>query len=160
MTDSGFDRLEKKSTDWADREAGRLADRPVRTFGKWAAITLAGVLAATLFFGAIGFVAGWFNTGVDIVRPANVKEQYAQVIQSYKALEVAAQNVCAAKGVKPDPNSPTLLEDPNFAYVATYNNIKVDYNRRQNNIFEAKLVGPKGYPRNAPDLAVMEAKVC
>lgn len=156
----GWDRLEDRSGDWADREAGRFADRPARTTAKWLTIFGVGIVGLVVFFGVIGFAAGWFNTGKDIVSPNNVKKQYANVIEDYKAMEVAAANACQAVDTAQGRNDPSLIETAGFAYAAQYRHITVDYNRRQNNIFESKLVGPKGYPRNAPTLKEMQRRVC
>lgn len=43
---------------------------------------------------------------------------------------------------------------------AQYRKIAIDYNRRQANLFEAEKVGPPGYPKQAPTLTQMQAKVC
>lgn len=157
---SGRDDLGRRVDDALDREAGRLAARPLGTLLRWAGLVTAAVVALVLFFGALGWLVGWFGAGRDVASPANVRAQYAEVIGDWQAMEAAAGNYCQARAAKADQNSPTLLEDPAFAYAASYRRIAVDYNRRQANIFESRLVGPKGYPREAPRLAAMRARVC
>lgn len=143
------DRWEERANRWADR----FTNHPVL----WSALAIIGVV---LFIGVVGWAGGWINAAKEVVSPANVKEQYARVIEDYKAMEVAASNACGAEDSKGSRQGPTFLEDPAFAYKAQYRHITVDYNRRQNNIFEAGVVGPSGYPRNAPTLEEMQAEVC
>lgn len=156
----GYDRLDSRVDSWGNRQAGNLADRPGRTIAKWFFGIVGVILALSVFFGAIGFVAGWFDTGRDIVSPANVKAQYHAVIEDWQGMEAAAANACQAKEAARNQDDPTLVEHPELAYNAQYRHIRVDYNRRQQNLFEAKHVGPKGYPRNAPTLKEMQRKVC
>lgn len=147
----GFDRLEDRSGDWTDRQAGKLADHPKGTILKWFLGLVALVIVLGVFFSAIGFIGDWGSSAKKIVSPANVETQYQAVIDDWQALKAAAQNACDAKTSKTDENSPTFLGgDPSLAYAQTYRRVVVDYNRRQHNLFEAKLVGPKGYPRTIP----------
>ena len=101
--------------------------------------------------GALGWVFNWFGKGADIIGPQNVEEQYTQVIQDWESLKTAAENACAASSGPREKGDPVMVEDPAFAYGATYRRIVVDYNRRQKNIWEAGLVGPAGYPKEVGD---------
>ncbi len=141
-------------------EADRLADRPVRTAIRWGLGILAVVAVLTLAVGAVGFVGGWFNAGKDIVSPTNVKAQYAAVIEDWEAMQAAAANACQARTAARADGDPTLVESPALAYEAQYRRIAVDYNRRRANLFEAKIVGPKGYPSRAPTLRQVQQEVC
>lgn len=122
------------------------------------------VVGAVVVLGAIvvvgNFALGWFSTAAKVAGPENVTEQYHAVIEDWNAMQAAAGNYCSAQNTEQGPNSPSLVEDPAFAYAATYRHITVDYNERQNNIFEAGVVGPGGYPKTAPTLEEMTARVC
>lgn len=127
----------------------------MRGLFKWGAIGLALIVLLMV----VGFGLSWLGAAGEVAGPNNVRSQYAGVIGDWNALEAAAENACGAA----DQNSqagPTLLEDPALAYKAQYRHIAVDFNRRQQNIFEAKAVGPSGYPPSAPTLTEMEARVC
>lgn len=150
------DRVEDKLVNQADK----FSKNPVKQTFKVALIILAIVVGLSVVGGTLGFIGGWFNKAAEVAGPANVSSQYKAVINDYKAMEAAAMNACNIVNTKSEDADPMLVEDPAFAYNAQYRRIAVDYNTRQNNIFQAKLVGPKGYPRNAPSLEAMKAKVC
>jgi hypothetical protein len=132
--------------------------RPFRTVMKIFVLIGAIFLALSLFLAVTGLLGGWIGAGKDIVSPTNVKEQHRAVIEEYEALRAAAVNACnAANAADIDA---TLVEDPAFAYKAQYERISISYNRRQKNLFEADLVGPRGYPDEAPPLRAMQARFC
>lgn len=143
-----------------EREGDAFGRSPFLTFFKWMAIFLVVIGILVLMFGFTRFVLGWFGAGAEIVSPTNVKQQYALVIGDWEALQQEAANACAARSAPERENSPTFLEDPSFAYAAKYRETAADYNRRMNNLFEAKIVAPGGYPRRAPTLEEMQARVC
>jgi hypothetical protein len=149
MTRSNEDIWEERGSKWG----GRFTRHPV-------AWSLSGIVAIILTVGALNFAFGWIGAATDVVSPANVKEQYAAVIEDWNAMEVAAENACGAANAEDSKQGPTFLEDPAFAYKAQYRHISVDYNRRQNNFFEAQKVGPGGYPAVAPSLSDMQDRVC
>lgn len=92
------------------------------------------------------------NEAKRVVGVENVKDQTNAVITSWESLIATADNACEAQTQASNPDNPTLVEDPAFAYKATYRKIVVEYNQRQKNLFKAKVVGPPGYPKNVPDL--------
>ncbi|MCL2089872.1 MAG: hypothetical protein FWH11_01380 [Micrococcales bacterium] len=106
---------------------------------KWGTAGLALVVA-------LGFALGWFGRMVDVVAPDNVTEQHRAIIQDWQTMTTAAANACQAQTAGTNPASPTLVEDPAMAYAATFRSIAADYNRRQANVFEARVAGPAGYP--------------
>lgn len=142
------------------READRFGERPARTTMRWGLVATGVVVVLVIVIGAASFGLGWIGAGKDVVSPTNVKAQYAAVIEGFEAMQAAAANACQARTAAREDGDPTLVESPALAYEAQYRRIAVDYNRRQANIFEAKAVGPKGYPREAPSLAAMQAEVC
>lgn len=104
------------------------------------------LLVLGIGFTLLGFAQGWFSRGAEIVGPRNVSDQHFQIAEGWQSLQVAAANVCTAGTTQANENSPTLVEDPTLAYKATFRNIAAEYNRRQANLFEAKIAGPPGYP--------------
>jgi hypothetical protein len=145
---------------WSER-GSKWGDRFTRHPILWGGGTIIVAIVVIFLVGSVlGFFGSWFNAGRDIVSPDNVSKQYKAVIGDYKGMEAAASNACAAKKAAQTESSPLFLEDPEFAYAAQYRRIEVDYNTRQNNLFEAEQVGPKGYPSTAPTLEEMQAKVC
>lgn len=143
-----------------DREADRFEQKPVGTTIRWGIVLIFVCTVLIVVGGVAHFALGWLGAAADVAGPDNVKTQYATVIEDWNAMEVAAQNACAAENTPDSKQGPTFLEDPSFAYAAQYRHITVDYNRRQNNLFEAKVVGPGGYPRVAPSLEEMQTEVC
>lgn len=143
MSNDGFDRLADRTESYLDRKAGQLADHPWLTAIKWLLI----VLVLALVFSGIGWLSGWFGEAKQVTGPANVSTQYAGVIQDWQDMISATQNACSAQQAAKSDSDPTLVEDPSVAYAATYRRIRSDFNRRQQNIFEAEKVGPRGYPR-------------
>lgn len=134
--------------DWENE----FAEKPTRStlkVGLWV-LGVCAVLALVII--PLSFVLGWLGKAAEVAGPENVSTQYATVIEDWNAMQAAAGNYCSAKNSKTDENSPTLVEDPAFAYAAQYRHITVDYNRRMNNIFEGGVVGPSGYPKTAPSL--------
>lgn len=126
---------------------------------RWGAGALVLLMALVIVAGLLRFAFGWLGAAGEVAGPGNVKTQYSAVIEGWNALEAAAANACGASADAGE-QGPTFLEDPAFAYQAQYRRIAIDYNRRQANIFEARLVGPKGYPASAPSLAEMQRRVC
>lgn len=96
---------------------------------------------------------GYADEAQRVISVPNVKEQKTTLINLYNSAQTAADNACNAGQMAKDDNSPTLVEDPALAYKATYRKIIVEYNRRQDNLFEARVVGPQGYPKRIPDVA-------
>lgn len=111
---------------------------------------LAAVVALIVVLGVIGFAAGWFGKAAEVAGPQNVERQYHQVIETFNSVQAAANNACAAGKSEKQDGDPVLIEKPDVAYGAIVRSQVVDYNRRQANIFEAKAVGPDGYPRSLP----------
>jgi hypothetical protein len=163
--ESGRDRLAQRSSEWGDKWAGDLADKPKRTIGKLIAYVVVGIILLSLCFGALGLALGWFNAGRDIVSPENVKAQFSGAYQKYTALQAQACTVLlyekSEKGTTSNPGTdPTQLEgSPAQAAAARYNQIRAEYNAAFLNAFEAKHVGPGDLPKTAPGLEKMKKLV-
>lgn len=123
---------------------------------RWGVITVA-VFALIFIIGAIGTACtvggGYKDEAVRVISVDNVKEQKTALIRLYNEAQTAADNACNVGNAPKDENSPTFVEDPALAYKSTYRKIVNEYNRRQDNLFEARKVGPGGYPKRIPDLA-------
>lgn len=144
----------------ADRAYSDFTERPARTLGKWFAIIAVICVSLALLFGAIGFIGGWFNKAAEVAGPANVSRQFQEVITGWKGMEQAAINACEAEtATNTGDGASAIIEDPAFAYRSQYRNIEVDFNAAQNDIFRAGVVGPGGYPDNAPAIDAMIARL-
>ena len=95
-----------------------------------------------------GFIASWFFFIADKAGPENVQQQHTEVIDAYNGILNSADNACVMQGTTSDDEGrePTLVEDPNAAYVATFNNSVQNYNDKVDNLFRAGIVRPSGYP--------------
>lgn len=95
-----------------------------------------------------GFIASWFFFIADKAGPENVQQQHTEVIDAYNGILNSADNACVMQGTTSDDGGrePTLVEDPNAAYVATFNNSVQNYNDKVDNLFRAGIVRPSGYP--------------
>lgn len=102
-------------------------------------------------FTVLSFVNGWGQKAADTFGADHVSEQYSAIIRNWNGLTSAADNACSAAQAELDSNSPTFVEAPGQAYIATYRNIRTEYNSAWQNIFDAKLVGPPGYPHEVPN---------
>lgn len=162
-----FDRLGEKGYNWADRQAGKLADRPKWTAFKW----IGGLIALFIVIGIVSSVLGFFGDHAaslkQTVEPYNVREQNRAIVGDWQDMKAAAANACDAAEAKTNADSPTFLEDPAVSYKATYRRIEADYDRRMANIYEAQLVRKfpvpsnlRSYPKVAPTLKEMQAQVC
>jgi hypothetical protein len=149
---------EKRTEDAYDS----FSEHPVRKVLKWLAIGVVAILLLGAATGVAGWIGGWWHKAAEVTGAENTDTQFTALYTDIESMKAAAANTCAAKDAKAGPNSPTLLEDPSFAYAAKYRSIAADYNRRFENIFEAKalIVKPSDLPREAPTLEEMETQVC
>jgi hypothetical protein len=170
MTDRNKDRwdsLEDRADDRALSEAERFERHPFRTVLKWFAVLAVLCLCIGAIFGLVSWVGSWGGEAKRIASPENVRKQNTEIIQDWNDMEAAAQNVCGAIDAKSSPDDPTLLEDPAFAYKAQFRRIRVDYNRRMANLYEAQAVRKlplpsnlRSYPKVAPSLKERIATDC
>lgn len=93
----------------------------------------------------------WASKAKEVTGPQNVSAQYGAVISDWQDLVTQADQACAASKTVSDANSPTFIENPALAYRSLYLRTRADYNSRMQDVFQAKLVGPHGYPRTVPD---------
>lgn len=161
--------------DWEER-ADRFSQHPWRVGLKWLAAFAVFCLVVSFIFGAVSWIGSWGGEAKRVTSPQNVREQNTAIIEDYEAMDAAAANACgavtASKGdddptASKDDDDPTLVEDPALAYKATYRRIRVDYNRRMANLYEAQAVrhlplpsNLRSYPQVAPTLEVKMKEVC
>lgn len=128
---------EDRWSERADRADREFAARPVRTGLKWFFGAVAIIILITIVFGVISWVGSWGSEGARIIGVDNTKEQVTRVLELDKSMTATATNICNAKNSKHEEADPSMVEDPAFAYKATYNNQKAEYDRRMQNLFEA-----------------------
>lgn len=146
-----------KWDDRVERYADRFEDRPFRTAFGWLlkGLLILAVLMVVVggFLRVTGFLGLWADEATRVVSPANVREQHTLIAQDWQELRAAADKVCQAGASQTGgENDPTFLEDPLVAMKSVYYTARSDYNRRMNNLFEARIVAPSGYPRYVPEL--------
>ncbi len=151
---------------WEER-AERFSEHPWRVGLKWLAAFAVFCLVVSAIFGAVSWVSSWGGEAKRITSPQNVREQNTAIVEDYEAMDAAAANACGAKTAAQGEDDPTLVEDPALAYKATYRRIRVDYNRRMANLYEAQAVrhlplpsNLRSYPEVAPTLEQKMAEVC
>lgn len=132
----------------ADYEGWFRQQTPLGLFAK----LVGTVMVLSLVFGVLGWIGGWWSEAKRVTGVENVTTQYQVVIDDWESLISEAENACGASKVSVNGDSPTFVEDPALAYEAKFRSTRTDYNRRMQNIFEARLVGPRGYPRTVPAL--------
>lgn len=106
---------------------------------KWVWRAVAAVVVISVAVVVLGLAGGWFSGTANLVSFGHSEEETTAVLSDWTQMQAAACNWADAKDTKSGPDDPTLVEDPAFAYAATYRNIKADYDRRVNNLFEAYL---------------------
>jgi hypothetical protein len=150
-----------------DREAVRFERRPWRTAGWWFATALVIVLVLGAGFGLVAWISDWGGEAARITNPDNVREQNTAILDAWESLQATAGNVCSVRNAVRGDASPTLVEDPAFAFEATYRRIKATYDRRMSNLFEARAVRDlplpsdlDGLPRRAPILEGVLRRTC
>lgn len=117
------------------------------------------VIVTVVLLIVVGLAAGWIGGTAETVSFDHSKEQTTVVLDDWQSMKAAAANACEAGDSQQQSGDPTLVERPGFAYRAKYRQIKVDYDRRMGNFFEAantrRLPIPDalhGLPREAPSL--------
>lgn len=121
------------------------------------------VIALMLFFGAIGFVAGWFNEAVKVISPANVKEQWRFAYDYDASLEAIATQWCSLKAVENAETNPDYKAQRISQRLATetrYAAVAAEYDGRLADAFRAKIVAPPDVPHTAPLLTEKTARLC
>ncbi len=136
-------------------------------WGRWLVTVLGIVLVFVAGFGVVTWISGWGGEAARITGPDNVREQNTAILDAWESLQATAGNVCSAGNAVRGDASPTLVEDPAFAYEATYRRIKATYDRRMSNLFEARAVRDlplpsdlDGLPRRAPTLENALRETC
>lgn len=154
--------------DRGDKAYTKFTNNPWRTGFKWLLIFLAVVIAISVLFAVIGWIGSWGDEAKRVTSPQNVREQNTRIIDDWEGMQAAGMNVCnvqssAAKG----ETDPTLIEDPALAYKAQYRRIRVDYNRRMANLYEAQAVRSiplpsnlRSYPEVAPTVEEFTSTAC
>jgi Sec-independent protein translocase protein TatA len=155
---SGFERLSDRMENRADKMAGNLADSKHpgwKIFGV-VALVIAILFGASILSGVLNFGAEAVHETKRVLSVKNIREQEEAIIQDWQNLLVAVGNACEVVEKKPTENSPTFVENPAMAYATKAREARTDYNFRQHSLFQAREVGPKGYPRTVPEDTSMD----
>lgn len=135
--------------------------------GKVVAIFVALVVCLWIGGCAIGVVGSWGDKEKDIVGADHSDAQVTAVLDDWTNLQASASNYCDAKDSVSGDDDPQLVEKPGLAYAGAYRRTKADYDRRQNNFFEAYQTrhipipgGLRGLPKTAPTLREAQDKWC
>jgi hypothetical protein len=131
---------------------------------KWGCIAIVAVLAMSVCTGVVGFAGGWWDTGVKVVSPENVKAQFQFAYDDIKAMNAVASNVCSAiksrdgytKGSEPYIQRDSQVQ----AYEQNYQRIAAEYNAHMADMFRAKYVKPSDVPSTAPTLQESMSNLC
>jgi len=116
---------------------------------------VAALTGLALIVTGIGFFAGWFQAGVEVVSPANVKEQWAFAYSYDRSLSALAGTWCSAKtaeAAETDPDYRSQRITQRLAYENQYRSVEAQYDAALANAFKAKLVKPSDVPTVAPTL--------
>lgn len=119
------------------------------------AAVIVGLIAIVIVFIVAGFAFGWFRTGVEVISPANVKEQWAFAYSYDRSLGALAGTWCSAKQAETtetDPDYRSQRITQRLAYENQYRSVEAQYDAALANAFKAKLVKPSDVPTVAPTL--------
>lgn len=119
------------------------------------AATVGLLVALVVVLTVVGFAAGWFRAGVEVISPANVKEQWAFAYSYDRSLGALAGTWCSAKQAETAETSPDYRSQrttQRLAYENQYRNVEAQYDAALANAFKAKLVKPSDVPVVAPTL--------
>ena len=121
------------------------------------AVRLLGIgIAVALVLGLVGFAAGWFRAGTQIISPENVKAQWQFAYDFNESLTAIGQQWCTAKAAEDaETNSDAKLQrtSQRISIEQNYARVKAQYDARLADAFRAKLVKPDDVPKRAPTLA-------
>lgn len=113
------------------------------------------LVALVVVLTVVGFAAGWFRAGVEVISPANVKEQWAFAYSYDRSLGALAGTWCSAKTAEVAETNPDYRSQrttQRLAYENQYRNVEAQYDAALANAFKAKLVKPSDVPVVAPTL--------
>lgn len=113
------------------------------------------LIAISLCLGGVGFVAGWFKTGVEVISPENVKAQWQFAYDYDASLKAIAKQWCTAKIEETNETDKEVRPQRVSQRIAIENNyqrVKAEYDGRLRDAFRAGLVKPPDVPRSAPNL--------
>lgn len=148
-------------TNWPDRE-DQFERHPGWVTLKWA-FGIFAIVAALIVAG--GIFGWWFDWGAkvgEVTGAQNTDAQFTALQDDYQSEIAAVQNYCAARDSdQGSTDGNVIVETPAFAYRARVLSIIADYNRRQDNWFEAGglLISPD-LPRHSPTLEQLIAQHC
>jgi hypothetical protein len=114
-----------------------------------------GVIVLALLCGVVGYFAGWFATGKDVVSPQNFKAQYQFAYTNDQSLGAIARQYCNSKVTEDAESNPDNKSQIRMQTTAHYNNyvrVAGEYNAARSNLFQGKYVWPPDLPKLAMTL--------
>lgn len=142
---------EEQVTSWIGRQT------PLSFFLK---VVLVPVVVLSLCLTGGHFAFGWFNTGVQVISPENVKAQWQFAYDYDAALKAIANNWCTlkkAEDAETNPDYKTQRVSQRLAVETQYRTKQAEFDGRLRDAFRAKLVAPPDVPHQAPSLETQVA---
>ena len=139
------DYSEEKAVTWLQRQ----------TLGGLALKFIAVVVALSLCATGGHFLFGWFNTGVQVVSPDNVKAQWQFAYDYDASLKAIAKQWCTARQneiAETNPEYRVQFQVQRTGIENNYQRVKSEYDGRLRDAFRARLVKPPDVPQAAPEL--------
>jgi hypothetical protein len=134
-----------------------------KTGAKYWVIGLAIIVALVITGSIVSFFLGWFQTGVDIISPDNVREQWQFAYEFEESLSAIAQQICNAQSaydMATSDNERSQRLTHLLGYQNNYVSVAATYNARMRNNFEAGLVKPNDVQELAPTLDSLMQLYC
>lgn len=114
--------------------------------------------------GTLGFLGGWWGTGVKIVSPENVTVQFRAAYDDMNALNAVAQNICTSAKARDSEvkgtEAYTQRESQVIAQEQNFQRIQNHYNAYIHDPFRAKIVRPRDLPDPAPTEQELTSQFC
>lgn len=130
---------------------------------KWGCAIFVLLLLMSVCGSFTGFWGKWWDAGVQVVSPENVREQFRAAYDDMNALRAVAQNICTLEKARDAETNPDLKSQRTSQILAqeqNYQRIQNHYNAYVSDPFRAKYVRPSDLPRTAPTEAEEKAAVC
>lgn len=148
--------------DLDDEEGGSLPS--VSTWVRWGCGLGAAVLLLSAVGGILGFANNWFQAGVTVISPENVKAQFQAAYDDINSLSAIAQNICTLTKARDaelkGSEAYTQRESQLLAQEQNFQRVQNHYNAYIHDAFRAKYVRPRDLPDPAPTEAQEISAVC
>lgn len=134
------------------------------TLVRWGCGIVGALVLLSAIGGIVGFANDWWQAGVTVISPANVRAQFQAAYDDINSLSAVAQNICTLQVARDaelkGTDAYTQRESQVLAQEQNYQRIQNHYNAYVSDPFRAKLVRPSDLPAQAPTEAQEIAIVC